>query len=67
TAVINGALIIPNGSLHINGTATINGAIVIGQSMSGNGTANLFAGDGQGFSLPPDPSVTDNVVITAWH
>ncbi len=67
TAVINGALIIPNGSLHINGTATINGPILIGQSMTGNGTANLSAGAGQGFSLPPEQSVTDNVVITAWH
>jgi hypothetical protein len=67
TAKIKGIVIIPNGSLHINGTADIYGAIVIGQSMTGNGTANLYAGDGQSFNLPFEELTEDNVVITAWH
>lgn len=67
TAVIHGIVLIPNGSLHINGTATIYGAILIGQGMTGNGTANLYAGDGQSFNLPSQDVMEDNVVITAWH
>jgi hypothetical protein len=35
--------------------------------MTGNGTADLHAGDGQGFTLPPTGTVADNVVVTAWH
>jgi hypothetical protein len=35
--------------------------------MTGNGTANLYAGDGQSFNLPFEELTEDNVVITAWH
>ena len=66
-AVIRGALILPSSSLKFNGHAAIYGPILVGQGMSGNGTADLYAGGGQGFSLPPDETSTDNVVITAWH
>jgi hypothetical protein len=65
--VVHGALIIPSASVKINGHAAIYGAILVGQSMTGNGTADLFAGDGPGFNLPPEAEQTDNVVITAWH
>jgi hypothetical protein len=65
--VINGAILIPNGSAHLNGGAQIYGPILIGQALTSNGTANLFAGDGQKFNLPPNETKTDNVVITAWH
>lgn len=64
---IHGTILIPSGSAKINGHATIYGAIVVGQGMTGVGTADLYAGDGQGFNLPPDESTTDNVVVTAWH
>lgn len=67
-AVIRGAIILPNASLKVNGHAEIHGAILVGQSMGGNGTADLYPGDtGQGFNLPAQESVTDNVIITAWH
>lgn len=65
--VINGALIIPSSSLKLNGHATITGAIVIGQGVTGNGTADLYAGSGAGFNLPPSEQTDDNVVITAWY
>lgn len=65
--VVNGAIIVPNSSVKLNGHATIYGAILVGQSMTGNGTADLYAGGGQGFNLPPDDTSKDNVVITAWH
>lgn len=65
--VINGALIMPSSSLKLNGHAEIYGPILIGQTLTGNGTADLYAGGGQGFNLPPVETVTDNVVITAWH
>ncbi len=64
---VNGAIIVPNSSVKINGHAVIYGAILVGQSMTGNGTADLYAGGGQGFNLPPDETQKDNVVITAWH
>ena len=64
---IHGAVLIPNGSARLNGHAAFYGAILVGQGMTGNGTADLYAGDGQGFSLPPDETTTDNVVVTAWH
>ncbi|HPW75263.1 MAG TPA: hypothetical protein PLJ32_04755 [Kiritimatiellia bacterium] len=68
-AVIRGAVIMPNASFHLNGHAVIYGAVLIGQGMTGNGTADLYAGDsGQGFSLPPTHQVEqDYVVVTAWH
>lgn len=65
--VINGAVILPNSSLKINGHAVIYGPILVGQTMTGNGTAEVYAGNGQGFTLPPDETIEDNVVITAWH
>lgn len=65
--VIRGALILPSSSLKFNGYAAIYGPILVGQGMSGLGTADLYAGGGQGFALPPAESSTDNVVITAWH
>ncbi len=65
--VVNGAILIPNGSAKLNGHSVVYGAILVGQSMTGNGTADLFAGSGKGFSLPPDEAQKDNVVITAWH
>ena len=58
----------PNASFKVNGHAEIHGAILVGQGMGGNGTADLYPGDaGQGFNLPPQQTITDNVVITAWH
>ncbi len=66
-SVVYGAVLIPNGSAKINGHSIFYGPILVGQGMTGNGTADLFAGDGQGFTLPPDETQTDNVVITAWH
>lgn len=66
-AVIHGAVIMPNASIKINGHAEIYGPILVGQGMTGNGTADLYAEGGQGFALPPDETETDNVVITAWH
>jgi len=67
-AVIHGAIILPNASFKVNGHAEIHGAILVGQGMGGNGTADLYPGDdGQGFNLPDQESVTDNVIITAWH
>lgn len=66
-ATIKGALILPSSSLKLNGHAAIYGPIIIGQTMTGNGTADLYAGDGQGFNLPPVETVTDHVVITVWH
>lgn len=65
--VVRGAILIPNGSAKLNGHAVFYGAILVGQGMTGNGTADLFAGNGQGFNLPPDEEQEDNVVITAWH
>jgi len=65
--VVHGAILIPNGSLWLNGGAQIYGPILVGQSLTGNGTANIYAGDGQSFNLPPNETVSDNVVITAWH
>jgi hypothetical protein len=64
---VHGAILVPHGSMKINGHAVIYGPILVGQGMTGNGTADLYAGDGQGFNLPPDATTTDKVVITAWH
>lgn len=66
---IRGALILPNSSLKFNGHAAIYGPMLIGQTMVGNGTADLYAGtSGQGFNLPTaEAEQKDNVVITAWH
>lgn len=65
--VVKGAILIPNGSAHLNGGAQVYGPILIGQALTSNGTADLYSGDGQGFNLPPNETKTDNVVITAWH
>ncbi|MDD4019513.1 MAG: hypothetical protein PHV28_16405 [Kiritimatiellae bacterium] len=64
---IHGAVLLPNSSLQVTGHAELYGPLIVGQTIKGTGTADLYAGDGQGFSLPPDQEVTDNVVITAWH
>ena len=64
---VHGAILVPNGSVKLNGHAVFYGPILVGQSMTGNGTADLHAGDGQGFTLPPTGTVADNVVVTAWH
>lgn len=65
--VIYGAIIMPNASLDINGHAEIHGVILVGQGVSGNGTADLYPWGGQGFNLPSLAATSDNVVITAWH
>lgn len=65
--IIHGAVLLPNGSIKFNGNAAIYGPILTGQGMTGVGTADLYAGDGQGFNLPPDETTTDRLVITAWH
>ncbi len=66
-AVIQGAVLLPTSSLKFNGHAAIYGPILVGQTMTGNGTADLYAGGGQGFSLPPQLETTDKLVVTAWH
>jgi hypothetical protein len=67
-AAIYGAVIAPNASMRFNGNAEIHGPLLVGQDVLGNGTADLYAGTtGQGFNLPYEESVKDNVVITAWH
>lgn len=64
--ILNGAVLLPSSSLRIAGNAAVYGPLIVGMSVEGSGTANLFTGDfGQGFNLPP--SSTDNVVISAWH
>jgi hypothetical protein len=65
--VQNGAVILPSSSLKFNGHAEIDGPLLVGQSISGLGTADLFEGAGQGFNLPPKTESDDYVVITAWH
>ncbi len=64
---VHGAMLVPFGSVKINGHAAFFGPILVGQGMTGNGTAELNAGDGQGFNRPPTQITADNVVITAWH
>ena len=68
-AVIRGPVILPSSSLKFNGHAAIYGPMIVGQAMTGNGTADFYAGTGgQGFNLPPAAvEQEDNVVITAWH
>jgi len=66
-SVMNGAVIIPNGEMKLNGHASIYGPLLVGQGLTGNGTADLYAGDAQGFNLPPEESADDKVIITAWH
>jgi co-chaperonin GroES (HSP10) len=65
--VLKGAILVPNGSIFLNGSAEFYGPVLVGQTFTGSGTADLYAGDGQGFELPPDETTADNVVITAWH
>lgn len=65
--VVTGAILVPNGSVWLNGGATIYGPIVVGQALTSTGTANLYSGNQQGFYLPPQETTTDNVIITAWH
>ena len=64
---VDGAIIVPYGSLTLNGHAEIHGALVVGQEFKANGTADLHAGVGAGFNLPPEETTTEEVVITAWH
>ena len=66
-SVVNGAILVPNGSVRLNGHSVIYGPVLVGQSIRGNGTADLYAGSGQGFNLPPTTARTSDVVITAWH
>ena len=61
---LDGAVLLTSSSLRFTGNATVNGPLVVGQTVDGNGTANLTGGD-QSFTRPP--TVTDNVVISAWH
>ncbi len=65
--LLNGAVLLPNAEMKLNGHAAIYGPLLVGQGMTGNGTADLYAGGGQGFSLPPKESQVDKVIITAWH
>lgn len=63
---LNGAVLLPYSSLNFNGNSNIYGPLVVGASISGNGSANLFSGVfGQGFNRPPN--ISDNVVISAWY
>lgn len=63
---LNGAVLLPASSLSFNGNSAVYGPLVVGATISGNGTANLYSGTfGQGFNRPP--LVSDNVVISAWH
>ncbi|MGI6099152.1 MAG: hypothetical protein GX174_05880 [Lentisphaerae bacterium] len=65
---IKGAFIVPNGYVKLNGNAEFHGAILVGQYMTGTGTADIYAGDGKGFYLPSgEITTTEEVVITAWH
>jgi hypothetical protein len=64
---INGAVYAPNAAMHITGS-TIRGPIVCGQDFDYSGTGSVFGGGTtQGFSLPPEESIAEKVVITAWH
>jgi hypothetical protein len=65
--IVNGAILVPNGSIFLVGTAEFHGPVLVGQSFKGSGTAELFSSGAQGFSLPPNVTTTDNVIITAWH
>jgi hypothetical protein len=60
---LNGAVLLTASSLRFTGNAQVHGSLVVGGTVDGNGTANLYGGDG--FTRPP--TVTDNVVISAWH
>jgi hypothetical protein len=60
---LNGAVLLTASTLKFTGNAEVNGSLVVGGTVDGNGTANLTGGDG--FTRPP--TVTDNVVISAWH
>lgn len=63
---LNGAVLLPSSSLKFTGNAEVYGPLVVGLPVDGNGTADLHAGSyGQGFNRPP--TVTDNVIISAWH
>jgi len=64
---IHGAVLLPNSSLQITGHADLYGPLLVGQTIKGSGTADMYAGDGQGFTLPPQQQAVDSVVITAWH
>jgi hypothetical protein len=65
--IVNGAILVPNGSIFLVGTAEFHGPVLVGQTFTGSGTAELFTSGAQGFSLPPVTATTDNVIITAWH
>jgi hypothetical protein len=65
--VVNGAILVPNGSVFLVGTADFYGPVLVGQSFTGSGTAALHASDAQGFNIPPNVTTSDNVVISAWH
>ena len=65
--VVNGAILVPNGSIFLVGTAEFHGPVLVGQTFTGSGTADLYGNGAQGFSLPPVTTTTDNVIITAWH
>lgn len=63
---LNGAVLLPSSSLKFTGNAVVYGPLIVGLTVDGNGTADLYSGSfGQGFNRPP--TVTDNVIISAWH
>jgi hypothetical protein len=65
--MLRGAVLLPTSSLNFNGNAEIDGPLLVGQNITGNGTADLYAGNGQQFMTPPKLNSADKVVITAWH
>ncbi len=65
--VVNGAILVPNGSIFLVGTADFYGPVLVGQSFTGSGTAVLHASAAQGFNIPPNVTTSDNVVISAWY
>lgn len=64
---LNGPVLLPTSSMKLNGNARIDGPLLVGQSLTGNGTADLYAGNGQTFMTPPKMNSIDKVLITAWH
>ena len=65
--VLRGTVLLPTSGLILNGHAEIDGPMLIGQTLSGNGTADLYCGNGQQFQTPPQQNNIAKVVITAWH
>ncbi|MFO7937861.1 MAG: hypothetical protein R6V06_09695 [Kiritimatiellia bacterium] len=67
-ATMHGALLAPNSAMSLQGTAAFHGPLLVGQDIKGSGTADLYAGTGQGFSMPMlQEEIGDNVVVISWH